>query len=221
MATTLQIAANRQNATASTGPRTDEGKTKSSHNSLRHGLTARGLIVLPDQEDNFAELESGLRSSLLPLGALQEVIFMRILESTWTLHRCRLAEAQIYLTSSGPAIDPLLDDQNEAKYARIAKYARQSESSMYRAMRELGNLQTEAQYRREVQPPTEDAGNAEEKFEQPPPNISVVCSVQKIMASVGRIAKQSASTRDFMTMLEQFTAPTAAANVTSIIPVAA
>jgi hypothetical protein len=39
MATLKQIEANRRNAKRSTGPRTASGKSKSSHNALRHGLS--------------------------------------------------------------------------------------------------------------------------------------------------------------------------------------
>jgi hypothetical protein len=39
MATARQIAANRRNAQRSTGPRTAAGKSTSSRNALRHGLS--------------------------------------------------------------------------------------------------------------------------------------------------------------------------------------
>jgi hypothetical protein len=41
MASERQIAANRRNARTSTGPRSSVGKNRASHNSYRHGLTAR------------------------------------------------------------------------------------------------------------------------------------------------------------------------------------
>src|SRR4051794_28327039 len=39
MASNRQIEANRRNAKRSTGPRTEQGKTRSSRNALRHGLS--------------------------------------------------------------------------------------------------------------------------------------------------------------------------------------
>jgi hypothetical protein len=38
MATKAQIRANRRNAEKSTGPRTDEGRTKVAQNAVKHGL---------------------------------------------------------------------------------------------------------------------------------------------------------------------------------------
>jgi hypothetical protein len=45
----IQIEANRRNAQQSTGPRSDLGKQKFSLNALRHGLTAR-VVVLPTED---------------------------------------------------------------------------------------------------------------------------------------------------------------------------
>ena len=45
MPTTAQRKANRQNAKKSTGPRTPEGKARSSQNALKHGLLARDAVM--------------------------------------------------------------------------------------------------------------------------------------------------------------------------------
>lgn len=60
MASNRQIEANRRNATRSTGPKTAAGKTRSSHNALRHGL-ARCVVSDPAEAENFAvAIASGL-----------------------------------------------------------------------------------------------------------------------------------------------------------------
>ena len=65
MATEKQIAANRENAKSSTGPRTDAGKAASSSNALKHGLATRGIIKSQGQQDAFDLIESDLRGTLL------------------------------------------------------------------------------------------------------------------------------------------------------------
>ena len=54
MATDKQIAANRRNAQKSTGPRTLEGKAKSSRNALKHGLASISKHAFLSVEDKSA-----------------------------------------------------------------------------------------------------------------------------------------------------------------------
>lgn len=54
MTSPARIAANRRNAQRSTGPRTPEGKARSSQNSLRHGLSAK---TRPQSGENSAIVE--------------------------------------------------------------------------------------------------------------------------------------------------------------------
>jgi hypothetical protein len=49
MSSQKQIAANRANATRSTGPTTDGGKSRSRMNAWKHGLTAEKVVI--DGED--------------------------------------------------------------------------------------------------------------------------------------------------------------------------
>ena len=49
MPTEAQRKANRQNAKKSTGPRTEEGKARSSQNGLKHGLLARDAVMADEE----------------------------------------------------------------------------------------------------------------------------------------------------------------------------
>ena len=213
MATAAQALANHENAQHSTGPRTDEGKAKAALNATRHSLTARGLIVPLGLETDFAELEEALRINLLPVGGLEETIFARILECTWNLHRCRIAQARLFETATDLFIDPLLDDQNEAKFARIDKYARQFENSMYKGMRELGKLQTEQQYRHKVNPLSDEELDDPELFNDTPQSRSSVCDFKQVNAAARRTApkrrfqNKAEAGRAGMAFLEMITAP--------------
>ena len=45
MSTAAQLTANSANAQLSTGPRTEPGKHRSCQNSLKHGLTAKTVLI--------------------------------------------------------------------------------------------------------------------------------------------------------------------------------
>ena len=182
MTTERQIAANRANAQLSTGPRTEAGKTASAKNATRHQLTAQGLIILPGQEQAFDDLESGLRSKLIPNGPLDEVLFKRAVESAWNLERCRQAEFTLHQRIGHATSDPLLE--HDDRYSRIHRYARESENSLYKAMRELGKLQAEAQFREEVCPLTVDQAADADFVAQTPHALSQVCLLTQVMKHV-------------------------------------
>src|ERR1039457_7017473 len=57
MATPQQIAANRQNAQKSTGPRTPEGKAASSQNAFKSGLDADSQFCYGEQRADFYRLQ--------------------------------------------------------------------------------------------------------------------------------------------------------------------
>jgi hypothetical protein len=81
-------AANRRNALKSTGPRTDEGKARTSLNALKHGLRAASLAVphLEDPEDWEVHRRLVLQD-LAPTGYLEAILAERIAATLWRLGR--------------------------------------------------------------------------------------------------------------------------------------
>ena len=134
-----KLEANRANAQLSTGPRTEEGRARSSQNARTHGLTARELVIRPEDRAEFDELLASYTAELKPHGALEHTLFNQLIHAAWNLRRVRILEAELF----DGEIDPLLDEQNEAKLDRFARYAQRFERSLYRAITELRKLQTE------------------------------------------------------------------------------
>ena len=95
MATEAQIEANRRNAQRSTGPKTPEGKEEASRNALRHGLTARQVIVFDESGEDFARFHDEMREALAPTDAIEEQIVERIVLCAWRLRRASRAEAAL------------------------------------------------------------------------------------------------------------------------------
>ena len=185
MATAAQIEANRANALKSTGPRTETGKSNSSQNAVTHGLTCKGQFIPPGMDEHFHQLHAGLRASLKPAGAVQDVIFRRAVESAWKLERCRFAEELYAIHITGNGTEPMLDPFNADRYAALNKYAREAETSFYKAVRELGKLQNESQFR-------EQAAAAQPELPQPKA-ISDACSLAHILKNVRAVCQKEAN----------------------------
>ena len=66
MATEKQIAANRENAKKSTGPKSCAGKAIVSRNAIRHGLQARHTMALPGEEQEYERFAQSVRDELMP-----------------------------------------------------------------------------------------------------------------------------------------------------------
>src|SRR5215472_359258 len=92
MITEKQLEANRRNALKSTGPKSGEGKEKSSMNALRHGLTA-GQAVLPhENEDDYEKLREGLPHSYAPQDSAELAIVEELVNANWRLLRLHRVE---------------------------------------------------------------------------------------------------------------------------------
>ncbi len=94
--TDLQLIANRENAQHSTGPRTPEGKKRSSLNALRHGLTGQ-VIVMPyeDLQAYNAFLDRYIKG-LHPGNEPEKQLAIDMANTTWKLNRCNSIESGIY-----------------------------------------------------------------------------------------------------------------------------
>ena len=114
-----QLQANRLNAQLSTGPRTAEGKKRSSLNALRHGLSGQ-IVVLP-QEDMQAYLAFGQRllDDIAPHGELEKQMVQTLVDTQWRLNRGRSVENSMFaIGHEGPAGD--IDVPNPQVHASMA-----------------------------------------------------------------------------------------------------
>src|SRR5580704_12161005 len=76
----------------STGPRTIEGKKRSSINALRHGLTGR-VVVLPSEDMNaYQSFCKDLIADLAPETQLERQYAQTFCDTQWRLNRARAIE---------------------------------------------------------------------------------------------------------------------------------
>ncbi|MBI4909083.1 MAG: hypothetical protein HY820_36015 [Acidobacteria bacterium] len=182
MATDKQLAANRENAQFSTGPRTEEGKARSARNSLRDGFYSKALIIMPGMETEFQLLREQLLDSYKPSGGVEDALFDEILLASWNLRRAAVSEARMYAPQSDPAVDPLDDDKNDVKLRRLRQFARHNQTSRDKAIKLLSDVQTEVRARLQAFPPDETAEAP--IMDQKPQSLSVLCRLPDVVKAM-------------------------------------
>jgi hypothetical protein len=104
--TEAQLKANRENAKRSTGPRTPEGKKRSSLNAFRHGLTGQIVVHTPEDQKAFTKHCDALREDLDPEGAVETDLAQAIAEDRWRLNRARALENTILALGQSEHLPP-------------------------------------------------------------------------------------------------------------------
>ncbi len=163
MASERQLAANRNNAQKSTGPKTPEGRAAVRVNALKHGLAAKDLVIDPQTEKN-AEFNHFLQSFLdryRPHDPLETLLVNEVVAAAWRLRRLHRTETgfwKLRLTDLKEEIDSkyqeignrerlafvLRDDSlGPNSLTILSRYEAKIERAFYRALHELLRVQTE------------------------------------------------------------------------------
>lgn len=143
-----QLAANRENAQLSTGPRTASGKARSAMNAVKHGVLSerralsrpgvlsQGLVLAKLEghraSTQFRALMSALIADRKPVGALEMLMVQEIGVCTWRLRRLlRFENRAAYLKS----LDwiPQTDEDGDYKY-KCDDVLQPSGSTAYRCL---------------------------------------------------------------------------------------
>ncbi|MBI4318458.1 MAG: hypothetical protein HY675_08210, partial [Chloroflexi bacterium] len=154
MPSEAKIEANRRNAQRSTGPRTPEGKARSSQNPLKHGLRAQAYLdvqfkVLGEDPADFAALLQSLVDDLHPVGPIEEMCVETIAISTWRQRRIITAETGHMAYEQKSIIIAHDNPAGRAMYAlpsldfleRLTRYEVHLDRQMSRAFAQLTSLQ--------------------------------------------------------------------------------
>ena len=129
-----QLAANRANATQSTGPRSPEGKARSAQNARKHGFTASTFAVVRLEEiDEVARLREDLIAVYRPVNSQELFAVERIALAQQGLLRVERLHIGMATTCLNEAIDGdgrplmgispnLVNDDNEITKAQNRNY---------------------------------------------------------------------------------------------------
>ena len=142
-----QIDANRLNAKKSTGPRTPGGRKRSSHNALKHGLTAEKLVTSGEDAQGLKDRLEALIAEWDPVGASEMLLVQQMAVASWRAERALRTEAANYPAN-------LLNWRTIEMFELALRYGSTAERTFYRAVRTLAQLQA---MRRELTPRDGDA----------------------------------------------------------------
>ena len=88
--------ANRANALHSTGPKTAEGKRRSSLNAVRHGLTGQAVVLAGEDAAAYARLCKRYFDDLQPKAVVEEELVQTLADIAWRRNRLRVIENNLY-----------------------------------------------------------------------------------------------------------------------------
>jgi len=169
MATQAQVDANQANSQKSTGPKTDEGKAKSSRKRLSHGFASSTRFVLGEDPAEFNLLLDDLISEHHPATPTEQILVEQMAHHHWiSLRATRLLNSEVafYLKSG---CTPVLE------LGLFMRYQAAAERSFYKAHTALLKAQKQrhdSQIGFESQKPEmapEAPPKSEPKTPEPPP----------------------------------------------------
>jgi hypothetical protein len=148
MASPAQIAANQQNALRSTGPVTAPGKSASSRNAFRHGLTSARIVIPGEDPAEYDAMREDLLRLHAPANAIERALVEELAASSWRLQRAHRVETAVLTKWSADGPDPdaaiaaaMLEKPKELD--RLIRYITAHERAFYRAMDKLVKVQKE------------------------------------------------------------------------------
>ena len=101
MASEQQIAANRENAKKSTGPKTPEGRAAVRLNGIKHGLSAKTLVLPGEDPAELEALLDSIQAEHEPATPTEEILVRQIAMAGWRLLRLHRMEAGYYRFRDG------------------------------------------------------------------------------------------------------------------------
>ena len=165
MATPKQIAANRQNAKLSSGPRTPDGKQISRMNALKHGIDCTWETACGENKAALAAHMAEYDREFQPLGVVERLLVDLVARKDWMLRRYAFLSAEV--TNYSMVLMSRNKDgceygggfsENVEANNRLHRHTMDTERSYFRHLAILEERQAlRRQYRDDVAPPVTDS----------------------------------------------------------------
>ena len=151
-----KLTANRNNAQKSTGPKTPEGKIRSSLNATRHGLCGRTVVLPSEEMSTYLAFRERWFSELSPQGIFEEELLQTVVDCKWRLNRVVTSEEGIHargfqrlvdiVDTGHPAVDEAISagltaEQSARTLDSLSRHESRIMRHFFAAMHELEQLQ--------------------------------------------------------------------------------
>ncbi len=140
MSSAAQVAANQANAQLSTGPKTAEGKAKSSRNALKTGLTGRTILVTNQEAELYEEHVLNYDARFDPQTPRETELVQSIADCRWRLGSIPGLESALYARGFREFAN-LFDDEEDEKQRNLLIMA----EVMTRYRKDFANLMLQEQ----------------------------------------------------------------------------
>ncbi len=168
MATPAQIAANQANSQKSTGPKTPEGKTKSSRNRLSWGFNSNTIVIPGEDPNELRLLLEDFMAEYQPATVTEQVLVEKMAQNHWLSLRAFRLQGETFLTQKLRCEESGIPKN----LGLLIRYQTSAERAFHRAHNELIKAKKQRQnseigfepqtFGEEVPPPNEA------EFETPP-----------------------------------------------------
>ncbi|MBV9300778.1 MAG: hypothetical protein JOY62_09565 [Acidobacteriaceae bacterium] len=145
-ASAARVTANRANSQLSTGPKTPEGKAKSSLNAVKSALTGRTVLLPSDDAAVYERHVARFASQFNPVGERETELVQSLADTQWRLNRIPSLEMGIYAVARLNFKNMFQEEQPEVREALIQAH------TFITHQRQLNNLSIqESRLRRNYQ----------------------------------------------------------------------
>jgi hypothetical protein len=142
-----QIEANRLNARKSTGPRSPQGKARSSMNALKSGIDAQSQIIRGETPAALDALRADYYDRFHPTAPEQRMLVDTLIDNEWLLRRFRIIEAQLWEYWARDNMDATqlayAFRKGQDEFARLQRRIDSTQRNYRHALHELERLQAE------------------------------------------------------------------------------
>ena len=120
MSSEKRITASRANGALSRGPKTPQGKARSSRNATRHGLLARVIVLEEEPEDAFRKLCHAYDTRFEPRDEVEAGMVHEMVANYWRLRRAWAIENRYFDTAMAVQDGPCATDRLMSAFSSLA-----------------------------------------------------------------------------------------------------